>query len=93
LIWLSNLNTPISFAYPNPFNSSTTIRYSLPATGRVSLGVYELSGRLVETLVDRMMSAGRHEAVWEAANQPAGLYFCRIQTEGGARMSKMTLLQ
>jgi hypothetical protein len=55
-------------ARPNPFNGSTEIRFRLPAATRVSLHVYDLSGRLVRTLSDEVIAAGDHGLVWDGRN-------------------------
>jgi hypothetical protein len=67
-------------AHPNPFNSTTTIGYSLPVAGMVSLSVYDLTGREVTRLADGVMSAGTHEAVWTAYGMASGLYVIRLNT-------------
>ena len=57
--------------YPNPFNPGTVIAFDLPTPARVSLGVYDLGGRLVRTLVaDRVMDGGHHEAAWMGGARP-----------------------
>ncbi len=68
----------LSSAYPNPFNSTTTIGYSLPVAGNVSLAVYDVNGRLVETLMDGVMQAGRHSVAWDATGQSVGIYFVKM---------------
>jgi hypothetical protein len=70
--------------YPNPFNPQTTVSYALPASSRVILTIYSVTGQLVRTLYDGEQSAGRHVAVWDGANDRgasvgSGVYFCRMQ--------------
>ena len=60
----ANLNN-----YPNPFNASTAIRYSLSAASPVSLSIYNILGRHVRTLVDQPMSAGDHELTWDGKDK------------------------
>lgn len=79
--------------YPNPFNPSTVIRYQLPAAGRVTLGIYDVIGRLITTLVDERQQAGRHEARWNAAGLPSGMYFYRLTSETGSSVGKALLLR
>ena len=84
--------------YPNPFNPSTTIRYSIGQPGKVSLTIYDILGRKVVTLLDSYQSGGLHEITWEAANQigdrvPSGIYFCHLKTPEGIRTRKMILLK
>ncbi len=64
--------------YPNPFNPSTTIAFAVPSTGHVSLRVFDVLGREVATLVDRVMSPGTYEATFDAQGLPSGMYIYRI---------------
>ncbi len=79
--------------FPNPFNPRTTIMYSLAHPGRVKVAVYDLLGREVQVLVNEALSAGRHTAVFEAARQPSGIYFFRLQADGTTRVGKMLLVR
>ena len=68
---------------PNPFSSSTTIRYSLATRGHVTLEVFDVTGRSISTLVDGMEQAGVHSATWSGRDRaghelPAGVYFYRL---------------
>lgn len=65
--------------YPNPFNATTFIRYNLPSASNVRIDLYDLLGRVVETLVDERQPAGYHRIRWEAGNLPTGIYFYRIK--------------
>jgi len=65
--------------YPNPFNPGTSLRYSLSAESRVTLKVYDISGREVAALVDRVQAAGPHSAVWNGGGYASGVYFCVIE--------------
>jgi len=85
--------------FPNPFNPLTTITFRLAAPGPVRLSVYDVSGRLVRTLVDEgEMTAGNHEAVWNGLDQSgraaaAGVYFYNLETEGYSRTRRMTMVK
>jgi hypothetical protein len=81
----------LSANYPNPFNASTIIRYSLPATAHVTIEIYDILGRRVETLVQGEQPAGYNQVIWDAENQPSGVYFYRIKA-GGAVETKSCLL-
>jgi len=59
-------------AYPNPFNPTTTISYTLPEATRVSLIIHDLSGRVVSRLVDGWREKGVHEAVFDGSNLASG---------------------
>lgn len=67
--------------YPNPFNSSTRIRLSLPQPAAVDLTIYDLLGRVVTTLAHGYLSAGPHEFSWSAP-AASGTYFCRLEAVG-----------
>jgi len=82
--------------YPNPFNPTTSIRYALPATGEVSIQVYDLLGRLVADLAPGVQPAGTHEMRFDASGFASGLYFYRVQTDGAAgagKIGRMVLLK
>ncbi|MGB5872542.1 MAG: carboxypeptidase regulatory-like domain-containing protein [Bacteroidota bacterium] len=90
--------------YPNPFNPATTISFEMPATGAARLTVFNLLGEEVATLVDGLLQAGRHSAVWggtDFAGRPvsSGLYFYQltVANESGqpefSRILKMMLLK
>lgn len=68
----------LSQNYPNPFNPSTSIRYQLPKEGFVSLAIYDALGREVATLVNQNRRMGFYTVNWNAANQPSGIYFLRL---------------
>jgi hypothetical protein len=65
--------------YPNPFNPSTTIAYEVPANSRVTLSVYDVLGRLVTTLVDKVQDAGRYTIAFDATHLASGIYFYRFE--------------
>ncbi|MCP4632915.1 MAG: T9SS type A sorting domain-containing protein [candidate division Zixibacteria bacterium] len=67
-------------SYPNPFNASTIIEFSLPEETKVSVEVSNLTGQLVETLVDRYLQAGEHDVTWDASVYSSGIYFYKLST-------------
>ena len=81
-------------AYPNPFNPSTRIAYTVPATGAVSIWVTDLSGRIVRRLIQgRVVSAGRHDVLFDAAGLPSGRYVIAIQWGTDVRTQIVSLLK
>jgi hypothetical protein len=79
--------------YPNPFNPSTTIRYSVPWSGPVTVTIFDLVGREVETLFEGDKSPGTYEVMWDAANEPSGLYFYRLQAGDFEETKSMLLVR
>lgn len=77
--------------FPNPFNPTTTISFTLPQTGLTSLVIYDLLGRTVQTLIDRPLAAGSYYIPWNAETLPSGVYFYRL-TSGNFSAVKKTIL-
>lgn len=85
------LSLHLSQNFPNPFNPITTIRFELPVSGRVRLVVYDVTGQLVQTLVEGMMPAGAHRRAFDAGRLASGIYFYRLEAEGIAVTRKMAV--
>jgi hypothetical protein len=79
--------------YPNPFNPSTTISYTIPKAGFVSLKVYDVLGKEVSTLVNKEISVGNHEVVFNGSNLSSGIYFYRMQAGSFNNTKKLILLK
>ena len=84
--------------YPNPFNSKTTISFSLIEEGNVELTIYSLKGQKVQTLFDDQLDSGFHEVVWNGKDQnnnkiPSGVYLCKLKSERHELTQKMILLR
>jgi len=79
--------------YPNPFNSATTISFTIPYASHTSLTVYDVLGRRVETLVNQVLPAGHHGTQWDASNNRSGTYFCAIKSAGRIETIKLALLK
>jgi hypothetical protein len=84
-------------AYPNPFNPSTVISFTIPmdidANDATSLKIYNVSGRLIETLDNSNITPGYNKITWKADNQPSGLYFVTITSGDFKRTQKVMLLK
>ncbi len=80
-------------AYPNPFNSSTTIAFSMPQAQFVRLTIYDLLGREVRTLLDEYRQAGIHHISFDASDLTSGIYFYRLQAGETAESRRMVLLK
>ena len=84
----------LSQNYPNPFNPSTTIEFTLPEDGRVTLKIYDIVGREVATLVDGDLKAGfLQQAIFDASRLASGVYFSRLQFKGQAMVKKLLFVK
>ncbi|MCX5800005.1 MAG: T9SS type A sorting domain-containing protein [Candidatus Eisenbacteria bacterium] len=84
--------------HPNPFNPVTRIEFGLDEQARVSLRIYDISGKVVRTLVQESMSAGRHNATWNGEDESgmavaSGIYVCRLEAGSKTALRKMVLLR
>ncbi|MCF7803340.1 MAG: T9SS type A sorting domain-containing protein [Candidatus Marinimicrobia bacterium] len=79
--------------YPNPFNASTTLRFGLPESAETWVAIYDLTGRLVNTLANREFEAGYHEINWEADTNASGLYFCVVRAGNRSMKQKLMLIK
>jgi len=85
--------TSLAQNYPNPFNANTNISFSLAEAGNVNLSVYDITGRLVVTLVDGQMDAGSHVVAWDASSVSSGVYFYKLATAEFSATKSMNLLK
>jgi len=69
---------------PNPFSGAALLRVILPEAGRVVMRAYDLSGRVVATLMDAEQAAGAHTVTFDPGNPRSGVYFVRVTTAGGS---------
>jgi len=79
--------------YPNPFNPSTTISFSIPVEGFVSLNVFNALGEKVSTLVSENLVAGTYKYDWNASDLPSGIYFYSLTAESFKLTRKLVLLK
>ena len=92
-----NVGIPVKFElsqnYPNPFNPSTTINYDIPKDGKVSLRLFDMSGKEVATLVNEVKTAGYYSVTFNAANLSSGVYFYSITANNFTAIKKMMLIK
>lgn len=79
--------------YPNPFNPMTTISFSLPISANVTLNIYDISGKVVATVVNGWRSDGIHNVTFDASDLTSGVYICRLQAGDFTSSSKMVLMK
>ncbi len=79
--------------YPNPFNPTTTIRFSLPKPGHVTLKILDLLGKELAILTDRELEAGEHSVIYAANDLPSGVYFVQIKIDALTAIRKAVLVK
>ncbi len=80
-------------AYPNPFNPTTTIEFSIPQTEFVTVKVYNLVGHEITTLINDELFTGNYSIKWDGSRQPSGLYLVQIESGSFIKTRKMVLLK
>ena len=88
---------PVKFSlsqnYPNPFNPTTNISFDIPKSEFVKLSVYDLSGKLVDELVNTNLQAGKYTTNWNASKLSSGVYLYKIQAGEFVDVKKLTLIK
>lgn len=80
-------------AYPNPFNSATSIDFTLPVAATASVAVFDVYGREIAQLGSGSFGPGRHSVRWDAVNVGAGVYFVRLESAGRVASQKVVLIK
>ncbi len=88
----------IERVHPNPFNPSTTVRFSTATAGQVRVTIHDLAGRRIRTLVDGVRASGEHAAVWRGDDErgrtvAAGVYFAMVKSAAGTATAKLALVK
>ena len=96
-ISISNPNIPKGFSlsqnYPDPFNPTTTISFTIPTRSSVSLKIFDILGREVATIVSQELPAGTYSRQWNAAKMSSGIYFYRLQAGSFTQTKRLVLLK
>lgn len=79
--------------YPNPFNNQTIIQFTLPLSDFAELTIYDMTGKIIATLVSGYMKAGNHSINWNADNVASGIYIYQLKTSEGSQSKKCLLLK
>jgi hypothetical protein len=87
------IEVTLNNSYPNPFNPSTTISFSIPSDMNVDLAVYDISGRLVGELMSGVQTQGLYEITWDANNYASGLYIVRLVAGAEMHTQKIMLVK
>jgi len=79
--------------YPNPFNPFTNLRFVVSSETKLAIRVYDLLGRLVDTVYDNRINKGEHTVTWNADNKASGIYYCVFQSSQFSKSIKIVLLK
>lgn len=79
--------------FPNPFNPSTTISFRVSQQGFIKIAVFNMLGEEVAELIQNELKPGRYNVTWDAANNPSGIYFCKMTGSGFTDTRKMILVK
>jgi photosystem II stability/assembly factor-like uncharacterized protein len=79
--------------FPNPFNPSTVIKYTLPEISEITLTVYDVRGNEIENIVTERQAAGSYSYTFNASGYPSGIYFYKLETMGFSETKKMVLVK
>ena len=80
-------------AYPNPFNPTTTLDFTVPYDANLELAIYNVNGQKIDILVQDRYTAGSYSINWNAANYPSGVYFASLNVDGKMKVQKLVLMK
>tara|TARA_B100001971_G_C17706417_1_gene294288 strand:+ start:106 stop:366 length:261 start_codon:yes stop_codon:yes gene_type:complete len=83
----------INQIYPNPFNPTTTIRYGLSQNIKVQISIYDITGRLIATLINEFRTAGYHSITWDASDFSSGIYFLKMSSKKFTETQTLVLIK
>ena len=79
--------------YPNPFNSQTVIEFSIPADSRVSINMYDVTGKPVSEIINKEMNTGQHKINFDSKSISSDVYFYTINAAGFSKTMKMIVVE
>jgi len=83
----------IAAVYPNPFNSTARLMFTIPGSGHVTLRLYDMLGREVAALVDEDMASGRHDVTVSAEKLATGVYIARLKGMSNSAFIKLVVIK
>jgi len=88
-----DVETMLGSIYPNPVSTEATISFSLDQSQKVSIKIFDLSGRIVFSLSDKFFENGLNEIIWNATDVPGGVYFLRMDAQDYSSIQKITVIK
>ena len=83
----------VSKAYPNPFNPTTNLEYSIANSGHVKVTVFDVTGRQISVIENSYKNSGDHSLIWDAKNNTSGIYYIQILSGNDIETQKVVLLK
>ena len=83
----------LNSVYPNPFTPITTINFSIPESGIISLNIYNIKGQIVEQIMNKTFEAGNHIIEWNASNHTSGIYFAKLKGNESIQIQKLMIIK
>jgi flagellar hook assembly protein FlgD len=88
----------VSSNYPNPFNPTTSFYIDVPASGKLTVKIFDVNGRMVQELINTYVNAGRVQSQWSGKNafgmlSPTGIYFLHVETATNYQVQKLALVK
>ena len=80
-------------AYPNPFNPSTTLEYSIDVAGDINISILDINGRVIEVLYNGLSDVGHSSINWDASHNPSGVYFAKLISGNKVQTQKVVLVK
>ena len=90
---ISPLKYEITDVFPNPFNPTTTISFSIPEFGLITITAYDITGRKLKTLTNKVLSIGNYTIDWNASSYPSGVYLIRMDSGDFTQTQKVVLVK
>jgi hypothetical protein len=87
------LSLSVSKAYPNPFNPTTNLEYSIMNSGLVKITVFDVTGRQVDVIENSYKDVGDYNVIWSARNYTSGIYYIQILSGNEIKTQKVVLLK
>ncbi len=79
--------------YPNPFNPATVISFNISSRSETTICIYDILGKLVETVFDGVLESGNHSIIWNALNKSSGVYLCVVRVNNESKSIRLVLLK
>jgi predicted outer membrane repeat protein len=92
-VWKDPVSESEIRCYPNPFSNQTTIEFTIPESELVTLSIYDITGKRLETILSKKLPKGNHKINWNAEGLNEGIYFIQLETDGAVQVQKALIIK